>query len=203
MFGKVLPFVSESFQMEAKSIKIFQEINVVKLCKSFYQGNKHYELYICFATLVYPRASRFFFFCEEELHLAFFHRPWWMGYVGISFSISLFAERKNEEETTATKTALGKFLRHCRDLAMKSLTKLLPSGGSRRRRVLSHSQMKWLKFSLVLDISLLNLGVGLVMLESIYNVKEKFHLIHDVGRYRWWSLHEGVLRVTHTWSTVG
>ena len=84
--GKNLPFVSKSFQMEAKSIEIFQEINVVKLCKSFYQGNKHYELYICFATLVYPRASRFFFFCEEELHLAFFHRPWWMGYVGISFS---------------------------------------------------------------------------------------------------------------------
>ena len=92
--GKNLPFVSESFQMEAKSIKIFQEINVVKLCKSFYQGNKHYELYICFATLVYPRASRFFFFCEEELHLAFFHRPWWMGYVGISFSSrSLLNER--------------------------------------------------------------------------------------------------------------
>ena len=44
-------------------------------------------------------------------------------------AVALFAERKNEEETTATKTALGKFLRHCRDLAMKSLTKLLPSGG--------------------------------------------------------------------------
>ena len=39
--GKDLHFVSESFQMEAKSIKIFQDINVDKLCKSFYQGNKH------------------------------------------------------------------------------------------------------------------------------------------------------------------
>ena len=39
--GKNLPFVSKSFQMEAKSIEIFQEINVVKLCKSFYQANKH------------------------------------------------------------------------------------------------------------------------------------------------------------------
>ena len=48
-----------------------------------------------------------------------------MGYVGISFAVT---ERKNEEET-ATKTALGKFLRHCRDSTMKSLTKLLPSGG--------------------------------------------------------------------------
>ena len=74
---------------------------------------------------------------EEELHPAFFSQA-----VDGICRHQLFSrsERKNEEET-ATKTALGKFLRHCRDLTMKSLTKLLPSGGS-RRRVLSHSQMK-------------------------------------------------------------
>ena len=40
--GKDLHFVSESFQMEAKSITVFKEITVVKFCKSFYQANKHY-----------------------------------------------------------------------------------------------------------------------------------------------------------------